>query len=66
MSLFRSIVFTSVFTGLIVGIAVSAVQFLGTSQLILKAEVYENAGEATVSTHDHGPPGRSPVTITLR
>ncbi|CAN7694629.1 CbtA family protein [Phyllobacterium sp. LjRoot231] len=57
MSLFRSIVFTSVFTGLIVGIAVSAVQFLGTSQLILKAEVYENAGEATVSTHDHGPPG---------
>ncbi|TIP27025.1 MAG: cobalt transporter [Mesorhizobium sp.] len=47
MSLFRSIVFASVLVGLIVGVAVSAAQFLGTSQLILKAEVYEKAGEAS-------------------
>jgi cobalt transporter subunit CbtA len=60
MPLFRSIVFASVLIGLIVGAAVSVVQFLGTSQLILKAEVYEKAGEqgAGVATaghdHDHG------------
>ncbi|WP_192180446.1 CbtA family protein [Mesorhizobium amorphae] len=58
MSLFRSIVFASVLVGLIVGVAVSAAQFLGTSQLILKAEVYEKAGEAAeqqaaASSEDH-------------
>ncbi|MBM7049275.1 MULTISPECIES: CbtA family protein [Rhizobium] len=46
MSLFRSIVFTAVLTGVIVGAAVSIIQFAGTSQLIAKAEVYEKAGEA--------------------
>lgn len=52
MSLFRSIVFTSVIVGLIVGVAVSLAQFVGTSQLILKAEVYEKAGEAAAPAHD--------------
>lgn len=52
MSLFRSIVFTSVIVGLIVGVAVSLAQFVGTSQLILKAEVFEKAGEAAAPAHD--------------
>ncbi len=46
MPIFRAILFTAVLAGLIVGVAVSAVQFLGTAPLILKAEVYEKAGEA--------------------
>jgi cobalt transporter subunit CbtA len=50
--MFRSIVFTAMLVGLIVGIAVSATQFLGTSQLILQAEVYENAGAAEAA-HEH-------------
>ena len=55
MSLLRSIMFTSVLVGFIVGAAVSAVQFLGTSQLILKAEVYETAADAgAAAPHDHG------------
>lgn len=49
MSVFRSIVFTSVLTGLIVGVAVSAVQHFGTTPLILQAETYENAAPA----HNH-------------
>jgi cobalt transporter subunit CbtA len=50
--MFRSIVFTAILVGLIVGIAVSGMQFLGTSQLILQAEVYENAGAAEAA-HEH-------------
>jgi cobalt transporter subunit CbtA len=46
MSVFRTIVFTSALVGLIVGVAVSAVQFVGTARLIQQAEVYEKAGEA--------------------
>lgn len=62
MSLFRSIVFTAVLVGSIVGTAVTTVQFFGTSQLIAQAEVFEKAGETTqpadVATivpagHDH-------------
>ncbi|MEZ2128961.1 MULTISPECIES: CbtA family protein [unclassified Sinorhizobium] len=56
MSLFRSIVFTSVIVGLIVGVAVSVAQFIGTSQLILKAEVYEKAGEAPAHDADAAAP----------
>ncbi|TCL76070.1 CbtA family protein [Rhizobium sp. BK251] len=66
MSLFRSIVFTSVLAGLIVGVAVSAVQFVGTSQLILKAEVFEKAGEATapdaVAPAGHSHDAAAPAT----
>ena len=53
MHSFRAIVFTSVLVGLIAGVAISAVQVLGTSSLILKAEVYEQAGEAAVPAHSH-------------
>jgi cobalt transporter subunit CbtA len=57
MSLFRSLVFTSVLVGLIVGTVVTLAQFLGTTPLILAAEVYET-GETAVSpgpgaAHDH-------------
>ena len=50
---FRAIVFTSMLVGLIAGAAVSAVQFFGTASLILKAEVYEKAGEAAPPAHSH-------------
>ncbi|MHA7970234.1 CbtA family protein [Rhizobium sp. CAU 1783] len=62
MSLFRSLVFTSVLVGLIVGTVVTLAQFLGTTPLILSAEVFEggdaaeshDAGQGTVAAHDHG------------
>jgi cobalt transporter subunit CbtA len=41
MSVFRSIVFSAVVSGLITGAAVTAVQQFGTVPLILKAETYE-------------------------
>lgn len=52
MTLFRSLVFTSVLVGLIVGTAVTLVQFVGTTPLILAAEVYENAGAGGDQNHD--------------
>ena len=52
MHSFRAIVFTSVLVGLIAGIVVSSVQFIGTAPLILKAEVYEKAGEQAPPAHD--------------
>ncbi|MFB0690075.1 CbtA family protein [Agrobacterium pusense] len=45
MSLFRSIVFASVFVGAVAGAAITAVQSVGTNRLIAQAEVYEKAGE---------------------
>jgi cobalt transporter subunit CbtA len=58
MPFFRSIVFTSVLVGLIVGTAITAVQFFGTSRLIAQAEVYEKAAsmhadDAMPAGHDH-------------
>jgi cobalt transporter subunit CbtA len=41
MSVFRSIVFSAVVSGLVTGAAVTAVQHFGTVPLILKAETYE-------------------------
>lgn len=49
MSTFRSIVFSSIIAGFIVGLVVTAAQQFGTVPLILKAEVYEKAAE----THQH-------------
>lgn len=49
MSTFRSIVFSSVIAGFIVGLIVTVAQQFGTVPLILKAEVYEKAAE----THRH-------------
>jgi cobalt transporter subunit CbtA len=50
MPLFRSIVFASVLVGLIVGSAITVVQFFGTIQLIAQAEVFEKSGGAA---HHH-------------
>lgn len=49
MSTFRSIVFSSVIAGFIVGLIVTVAQQFGTVPLILKAEVFEKAAE----THQH-------------
>jgi cobalt transporter subunit CbtA len=49
MSTFRSIVFSSVIAGFIVGPVVTVAQQFGTVPLILKAEVFEKAAE----THQH-------------
>ncbi len=63
MSTFRSIVFSSVIAGFIVGLVVTVAQQFGTVPLILKAEVYEKAAEtrqhdaaasqAAAAGHDH-------------
>jgi len=73
MSVFRWIVFSAVIAGGVVGLAVTAVQSLGTVPLILKAEVYERAAEASAAkahdsaehahhdhAHDHQDEGRTP------
>ncbi len=49
MSTFRSIVFSSIIAGFIVGLIVTVAQQFGTVPLILKAEVYEKAA----ATHQH-------------
>ena len=49
MHVLRLILFSAVIAGGIVGLAVTAVQHLGTVPLILKAEVYERASEASPS-----------------
>jgi cobalt transporter subunit CbtA len=49
MSTFRSIVFSSIIAGFIVGLLVTVAQQFGTVPLILKAEVFEKAAE----THQH-------------
>lgn len=62
MSVFRSIVFSAVVAGAIVGAVVTVAQQFGTVPLILKGEVYERAaGEAAAQSaqaapaaHDHG------------
>jgi cobalt transporter subunit CbtA len=53
MSVFRSIVFSAVVSGLITGAAVTVVQHFGTVPLILKAETYER---------DVPEPGTGPAT----
>ncbi|MCZ7855922.1 CbtA family protein [Agrobacterium salinitolerans] len=56
MSFFRNIVFTAILVGILGGFAVSAMQAFGTTPLILQAETYESAGEASHS-HDAPAPG---------
>src|SRR5690348_4453375 len=55
MSVFRSIVFSAVVAGLIVGAAVTVAQFFGTVPLILKGETYERAADQgpAAAAHDH-------------
>ncbi|QUS40178.1 cobalt transporter [Tardiphaga alba] len=65
MSVFRSIVFSAVLAGVIAGAATTAIQMVGTVQLIQRAETYEKKAEAPVAAptatpapaapaHDHG------------
>lgn len=53
MPFFRNIVFTAVLVGLIAGLAVSAMQAVGTTPLILQAETFENAGGEAAPAHTH-------------
>jgi len=59
MPVFRSIVFSAVLAGLIVGAAISVAQFFGTVPLIQKSEVFERKAEAPkpaaapAAAHDH-------------
>lgn len=62
MPVFRSIVFSAVIAGLIVGVVISVAQFFGTVPLIQKSEVYESRTAASTSpiarppaddAHDH-------------
>ena len=55
MSSFRNIVFTSVLVGLICGLAVSLMQYVGTTPLILHAETFESAGGEAAHSHDAAP-----------
>jgi cobalt transporter subunit CbtA len=55
MSSFRNIVFTSVLVGLICGLAVSIMQYVGTTPLILHAETFESAGGEAGHNHDVAP-----------
>jgi cobalt transporter subunit CbtA len=70
MSVFRSIVFSAVLSGLVTGAAVTVVQQFGTVPLILKAETYEHdepeAGATPTAatpgeraTHEHAAAGRA-------
>lgn len=62
MSLFRNIVFTSVLVGLVAGTAITAVQAVGTGNLIAQAEVYETAGEG--AAHEHSSDNLSVSAVT--
>ena len=53
MPFFRNIVFTAVLVGLIAGLAVSAMQAIGTTPLILQAETFETAGAEAAPAHAH-------------
>ncbi|SEQ12137.1 cobalt transporter subunit CbtA [Faunimonas pinastri] len=72
MNVFRSIVFSAVLSGLIVGIVVTALQQFGTVPLILQAEIYEKATDkaapvahsdaaAVPHEHEHGDEGWEPA-----
>lgn len=56
MGTFRSIVFSSVIAGFVVGVIVMVIQQFGTVPLILKAEVFEKAAES----HQGKPAARGP------
>lgn len=59
MSIFRNVVFVAALAGLVAGVVLAALQAFTTDQLILKAEVYENAadaGGAAAAGHDHAAP----------
>ncbi|RWF19206.1 MAG: cobalt transporter, partial [Mesorhizobium sp.] len=51
MNLFRNVVFIAAIAGLVAGVVLACMQAYATVPLILKAEVYEKAGEG--HHHDH-------------
>lgn len=73
MRVFRGIVFCAAIVGLIVGLAIGFVQHFSTTELIARAEVYEQAAEAlkdaatpaaappVVAKHDHAAAGHNHV-----
>ncbi|RWK99685.1 MAG: cobalt transporter, partial [Mesorhizobium sp.] len=52
MTVFRNVVFIAAIAGLVAGVVLACMQAYATVPLILKAEVYEQAGGG--HTHDHG------------
>lgn len=54
MPVFRSIVFSAVLAGLIVGVVISVAQFFGTVPLIQQSEVYERKAAAESPSAAHG------------
>ncbi|MCS0504395.1 CbtA family protein [Ancylobacter mangrovi] len=53
MSLFRTLLFTAALAGIGTGVVVAGIHMVGTAPLILKAEVYEEAGDAVPAAHSH-------------
>ena len=59
MHLFRTIAFASILAGIIAGSAITMVQYVGTTPLILKAETYEDVANRPTAVHAHDPsPGQ--------
>ena len=58
MPVFRSIVFSAVLAGLIVGAVISVAQFLGTVPLIQQSEIYERKAAAPPAAHQHAGAGQ--------
>ncbi|OHV90448.1 CbtA family protein [Mesorhizobium sp. ORS 3428] len=59
MNLFRNVVFIAAIAGLVAGVVLACMQAYATVPLILKAEVYEQAGGG--HHHDHAAPSSSAV-----
>lgn len=57
MALFRTIVFAAALAGLVAGLAVTLLQAMGTTPLILAAEAVEQHGPAALAAHDHAAAG---------
>ncbi len=62
MSYFRNVVFIAALSGLAGGLVMTALQAYATVPLILKAEVYEKAGEA----HSHGATDAKPAATMVQ
>ncbi|RUW44902.1 CbtA family protein, partial [Mesorhizobium sp. M8A.F.Ca.ET.021.01.1.1] len=60
MNLFRNVVFVAAIAGLVAGVVLACMQAYATVPLILKAEVYEQAGGG--HHHDHGAAPATPET----
>jgi cobalt transporter subunit CbtA len=54
MNVLRTIVFSACLAGLVSGLAVTGVQFVGTVPLILQSETYERPHAEAPAAHDHG------------